>query len=145
MIAQRDKCLWKIEKLKDRTLTAGVVGMAQPQLQTGRCWVLLAAIRRVHQQPEVMVQRVQQCLNQRVIGLVWTVHQILLEKKSKTNWFFWLFCDPHFSEGPRIRELDFVMFCHYSLLKINSTYFSSAMISIQKKLTPSFIFYSSFR
>lgn len=55
-----------------------------------------------------------------------------------------LFRDLHFSDGSGIRELDCVIFCHYSLLKMNSTYFSFAMISIHKKLTPSFKLYSSF-
>lgn len=58
-------------------LTAAVVGVTEPQLQAGGGWVLLAAVGGVQQQPELQLQRVQQSLEQRVVGLIGHVHQIL--------------------------------------------------------------------
>lgn len=51
-------------------LTAAVAGVTEPKLQAGGGRTLLAAIRRVHQQPKVLLQGVQQGLDQRVVGLI---------------------------------------------------------------------------
>lgn len=51
-------------------LTVGEVRMADPQLQAGGGWTLLGAIRGVQQQLEVPLQRVQQSLEDGVVGLV---------------------------------------------------------------------------
>ena len=57
--------------------TAGVVGVAEPELQAGGGRVVLAAVWRVQQHPEVLLKGVQQALQQGVVWLVRHVHQLL--------------------------------------------------------------------
>lgn len=52
------------------SLTISGVGMNEPQLQTGCSRVLFAAVRWVHEPLKIPLQRVQQNVDQGIVGLV---------------------------------------------------------------------------
>lgn len=58
-------------------LTVGEIGVVEPQLQAGGGWVFFGSIWRVQQLPQVPAQRLQQALQQGVVGLICHMHEIL--------------------------------------------------------------------
>ena len=63
-------------------LTAAELGVTEPQLQTRGGRMLLAAIGGVHQQPQVLLQGVQQGLDQGEVRLIGHVHQVLVPERE---------------------------------------------------------------
>lgn len=66
-------------------LTAAVSGVTGPELQARGGRMLLAPVGRVQHQPELPLQRVEQSLEQRVVGPVGHVHQGLDTERHTTH------------------------------------------------------------